>query len=46
MANVMIADDSEQVRFTLRDMIEVGKHKVVAEAVDSTSLITALFPRL
>ena len=34
MANVMIADDSEQVRLTLRDMIEVGKHKVVAEAVD------------
>ncbi|MCH8085890.1 MAG: response regulator transcription factor [Nitrosopumilus sp.] len=34
MANVMIADDSEQVRLTLRDMIEAGKHKVVAEAVD------------
>ncbi len=34
MANVMIADDSEQVRSTLRDMIEAGKHKVVAEAVD------------
>jgi two-component system chemotaxis response regulator CheY len=34
MANVMIADDSEQVRLTLRDMIEAGKHKVVAEAVN------------
>jgi len=34
MANVMIADDSESVRSTLRDMIEAGKHKVVAEAVD------------
>ena len=34
MANVMIADDSEQVRYTLRDMVEAGKHKVVAEAVD------------
>ena len=34
MANVMIADDSESVRLTLRDMIEAGKHKVVAEAVD------------
>ena len=30
----MIADDSESVRYTLRDMIEAGKHKVVAEAVD------------
>ena len=34
MANVMIADDSEEVRLTLRDMVEAGKHKVVAEAVD------------
>ena len=34
MANVMIADDSESVRATLRDMVEAGKHKVVAEAVD------------
>lgn len=30
----MIADDSESVRSTLRDMVEAGKHKVVAEAVD------------
>ena len=30
----MIADDSESVRLTLRDMVEAGKHKVVAEAVD------------
>ena len=34
MANVMIADDSESVRGTIRDMLEAGKHKVVAEAVD------------
>ncbi len=30
----MIADDSEQVRLILRDMVEAGKQKVVAEAVD------------
>jgi len=34
MARVMIADDSESVRLTLRDMLESGKHKVVAESVD------------
>ena len=34
MARVMIDDDSETVRSTLRDMLEAGKHKVVAEAVD------------
>ncbi len=39
MATVMIADDSESVRDTLRDMIEVGKHKVVSEAVDGIDTI-------
>ena len=34
MANVMIADDSESVRNTIRDMLEAGKHKVIAESVD------------
>jgi two-component system, chemotaxis family, chemotaxis protein CheY len=34
MARVMIADDSESVRLTLKDMVEAGKHKVVSEAVD------------
>ena len=34
MARVMIADDSESVRYTLRDMIEAGKHQVIAESVD------------
>ncbi len=34
MARVMIADDSELVRLTLKDMLEAGKHKIVAEAVD------------
>ena len=34
MARVMIADDSESVRLALKDMVEAGKHKVVAEAVD------------
>ena len=39
MANVMIADDSESVRFTLRDMVEAGKHKVVAKAVDGVDTL-------
>jgi len=34
MARVMIADDSISVRNILRDMLEAGKHQVVAEAVD------------
>jgi len=39
MAEVMIADDTESVRFTLKDMVEAGKHKVVAEAVDGIDTI-------
>jgi len=30
----MIAEDSELVRNTLKDMLEISKHQVVAEAVD------------
>ena len=39
MADVMIADDSESVRLTLKDMVEAGKHKVVAEAVDGVDTL-------
>jgi len=39
MARVMIADDSESVRFTIRDMVQAGKHKVVAEAVDGVDTL-------
>ncbi len=39
MARVMIADDSEAVRLTLKDMISVGKHELVAEAADGVETI-------
>ncbi len=39
MANVMIADDSESVRDTLKDMVEAGKHKVVAQAIDGVDTL-------
>ena len=39
MANVMIADDSESVRLTLRDMVEAGKHTVIAESVDGVDTL-------
>ena len=35
----MIADDSELVRGTLKDMLEAGKHMVVAEAVDGVDTL-------
>ncbi len=39
MVQVMIADDSEAVRLTLKDMISVGKHELVAEAADGVETI-------
>jgi len=39
MARVMIADDSESIRLVLRDIAEIGKHNVVAEAIDGIDAI-------
>jgi two-component system chemotaxis response regulator CheY len=39
MARIMIADDSELVRSTLKDMLELGKHQVVSEAVDGVDTL-------
>ena len=39
MARIMIADDSELVRSTLKDMLELGKHHVVSEAVDGVDTL-------
>jgi len=39
MARIMIADDSEAVRLTLKDMVSVGKHELVAEAADGVETI-------
>ncbi len=39
MARVMIADDSEAVRLTLKDMVSIGKHELVAEAGDGVETI-------
>ncbi len=39
MARIMIVDDSESIRNLLKDMLLVGKHEVVAEAVDGIDAI-------
>jgi two-component system chemotaxis response regulator CheY len=39
MARIMIADDSESIRLVLRDIVEAGKHNVVAEAVDGVDAL-------
>lgn len=35
----MIADDSELVRNTLRDMLELGKHQVISEAINGVDAL-------
>ena len=39
MARIMIVDDSESIRNLLKDVLLVGKHEVVAEAVDGIDAI-------
>ncbi len=39
LARIMIADDSELVRSTLKDMLELGKHQVISEAVDGVDTL-------
>ena len=39
LARIMIADDSELVRSTLKEMLEIGKHQVISEAVDGVDTL-------
>ena len=34
MARIMIADDSDSIRMVLRDILDIGHHELVAEAVN------------
>jgi two-component system chemotaxis response regulator CheY len=42
MANIMVADDSDAIRLVLRDILAIGKHSVVAEAVNKKDGLTVL----
>jgi two-component system chemotaxis response regulator CheY len=39
MANIMIADDSDAIRLVLKDILAIGKHTVVAEAVNGDEAV-------
>ena len=34
MARIMIADDSDAIRMVLRDILDIGHHELVAEAIN------------
>lgn len=39
MVNVMIADDSESIRLVLKDILDIGSHVVVGEAIDGQQAV-------
>jgi len=45
MASILIADDSDAIRLVLRDILEIGKHTVVGEAIDGADTIEK-YPQL
>jgi len=43
MAGILIADDSDAIRLVLRDILEIGEHTVVGEAIDGAEAIEKFF---
>ena len=43
MARIMIADDSDTIRMVLKDILEIGKYEVVAEASNGEDAVTEFF---
>ncbi|MEM3064306.1 MAG: response regulator [Candidatus Nitrosotenuis sp.] len=39
MARVMIADDSDAIRLVLQDILSIGDHQIVAEAVNGEEAV-------
>jgi len=39
VASILISDDSDAIRLVLRDIVEIGKHTVVGEAIDGSDTV-------
>ena len=39
MAKIMIADDSDAIRLVLSDILSIGEHEVIGEAVDGADAV-------
>jgi len=39
MARIMIAEDSDEIRLLLKDLLKIGNHEVVAEAVNGIDAV-------
>jgi len=40
MADILIADDSDAIRLVLKDILSIGDHNVVAEAIDGSEAVS------
>ncbi len=45
MASILISDDSDAIRLVLRDIVEIGKHTVVGEAINGAETVEK-YPQL
>lgn len=43
MANIMIADDSDAIRLVLKDILSIGNHTIVAEAINGDEAVELFF---
>ena len=39
MSKILIADDSESIRLVMRDILAIGEHEIVGEAIDGEDAI-------
>jgi len=39
MVSILIADDSDAIRLVMRDILEIGKHIVVGDAIDGADAV-------
>ena len=39
MAKIMVADDSDAIRQVIRDIMTIGEHQIVAEAIDGDEAV-------
>lgn len=43
MVRVMIADDSDAIRLVLQDILSIGNHEIVAEAINGIEAVEKFF---
>ncbi|PIW33206.1 MAG: two-component system response regulator [Nitrosopumilales archaeon CG15_BIG_FIL_POST_REV_8_21_14_020_37_12] len=43
MADILIADDSDAIRLVLKDILSIGEHNIVGEAIDGAEAIEKFF---